>query len=138
MTYLSLSIMSASVLDESLERAKAYVSALLLPQDIDRSVIRRYFRRALRNKAWSRLSREARALLYLASRIVDRVKSRLLRGALLNIFLEIELAVARGRALLVAVAHLLSKGLKPLKNSLGKLVVMGLNILNHPLLAPRV
>jgi len=92
--------------------------------------------RALRNGAWARLPRESKALLYVASRMVSRVRSPALREALSNIFLQVELAVARGRALLAAAAHLLSRGLNPLDKPMEALVILGISIINHPLLSP--
>ena len=136
LTYLSAAITSAASEPHAVGEARRIASRLLLPPTLTGRIIKRYLERALRNGAWARLPREAKALLYAASKTVSRVRSPALREALSNIFLQVELAVARGKALLAATAHLLSKGLNPLNKPKEALIILGISIINHPLLAP--
>jgi len=131
-----LSVLSPQLLS----RAREVVASLLVPSKppIPVSTVRLYLRRAFRNGAWARLSQFQRALLLVVSRVVSIVKSRALVDVLKDVFLEIELATARGRAVLTAVVHLLSKTPRLLsmllRRGLDMLVALGLQLLNHPLL----
>jgi len=77
-------------------------------------------------------------LLLAVSKAVSIVRSQALVDVLRDVFLEIELATARGRAVLAAVVHLLSKTPRLLstllRRGLDMLIALGLQLLNHPLL----
>jgi len=131
-----LSVLSPQLLS----RAREVAVSLLVPSKppISVSTVRWYLHRALRNGSWARLSRLQRALLLVASKTVKTVKSQALVEVLKEIFLEVELATARGKAVLAAIVHLLSKTPHLLstlvKRGLDMLVALGLQLLNHPLL----
>jgi len=129
-----LSVLSPQLLS----RAREVAVSLLVPSKPPISVSTVRLHRALRNGSWARLSRLQRALLLVASKTVKTVKSQALVEVLKEIFLEVELATARGRAVLAAIVHLLSKTPHLLstlaKRGLDMLIALGLQLLNHPLL----
>ena len=136
MTYLA-QLMTTNVSPPDAE-ARRLATTILVPNKITRPLIQRYLARALRNGAWHRLAHEARALLLVAAKIIAAVRSPRLREVLTSIFLEIELVTARGKAVLLAVTHLLGCGEKPTAKPLQMLLYMGLSILNNPFLNPEL
>jgi len=136
LTYLIKQMKAAEDFVSAGSRAKSLFADLILPKEITQAVVERYFRRALRNGGWRRLTRYQRALLFVAARVVKVVRSDILRRALQEIFVEVELATTRGRALLMGLTLTLNKAgeklLQYLRN-LEELLCIGLNYLNHPL-----
>lgn len=124
----------------ALEEARALAIELLTPRPpIPRSSLAHLLRRALRNGGWKRLTREQRALLLAAVKAGKKVyKAKPLVDLLRVIWLEVELATTRGKAVLAALAKLLSESLNRLWNTLRRglhsLITLGLQHLNHPLL----
>jgi len=117
------------------ERARGILAKATLPRVITSAVIDRYVRKAWRSGAWRSLPREARALLLLARRVVAVVRSPILRRVLERIFLEIELSTLRGRALFAGIIAVLEKGVlraRDILGSLGRVLVIGLSLLNSP------
>jgi len=104
----------------------------LLPGEINRDVVEHYVRKALRSNAWTRLKRESRALL-LATRSLKAIKSRVLRGILEEIFLEIELSTLRGRAVFYGVLLALRQGLIHILGDIKRIITLGVGYLNLPL-----
>lgn len=110
------------------------VSRVLIPKVITRSVIESYLCRALRSRAWFRLSRVERALLKVAHRVVEVVKSPALADVLRKVFLEIELNSLKGRALYFGFLLALRMG-EPLAHLLRRLtyvMMLGINYLSNP------
>ena len=128
------------------EEALALAERLLAPAGpLPRTAVRLLLARARRNGAWSRLPREARALLAAAAGAPVAVyRSPLLLAALRRAWLQVELATARGRAVMAALTHLLAQEAPSLparllhRNGLNKLLALGIQLLNHPLLAKTV
>lgn len=124
------------------EKALAMAEELLAPAGpIPRTAIEDLLRRALRNGGWRLLTREERALLLAASRAKVRVyRAKPLVALLRRVWVRVEQATARGRAVVAALAHLASKGALsstgPAVRMLHRLVAIGLQLLNHPLLGP--
>ena len=119
-------------------RAKEILTHILIPEHIDSKLISYYYlRKALRVGAWRSLSREARALLIVASRVsLKTVKSRVLKEVLKSVFLEIELHTLKGKALLYGILTQLRRGVSKLVDILKdvtKLLCLGISYLNNPL-----
>ncbi len=113
-----------------ISKAKSVLAGLILPRRIGRFEVERYYRKAHRTRAWRRLSREARALLQAARRVVRaEVRSPALRSVLTEIFLSIELHTLRARAMLHALIKLLARGAEVISERLNPstLLVIGLN-----------
>ena len=135
MTYLALMVDAGERLGEELRHGLADVLAnVLLSKVIDRGVIERYIRRALRNGSWFKLSKLQRALLKVASRVVKVVKSPTLAEVLKKALLEIELNTLKGKALYYGLLTALSIGepLNKLLNRLTYVMMLGINYLNNP------
>ena len=117
-------------------RARELLTLILIPQRINSHVINYYLRKALRVGAWRGLSREARALLIVASRVgLKSVRSQILREVLRRIFLEIELHTLKGKALLYGILIQLRRGVSKLVDMLGeltKILCIGISYLNNP------
>ncbi|QOR94568.1 hypothetical protein IMZ38_01110 [Thermosphaera chiliense] len=116
----------------SLEVARSLVAEHLVPENIDRDVLKRYVRKALRNGAWRRLRRESRALLWAAAKHLHKVKSPVLRDVLRGILLEIELSTLRGRAVFYGALLALRQGLTQVLGNLKRLITLGVGYLNLP------
>ena len=135
MTYLAFMVDAGEGFGEELEREVTDVLAdVLLPKVINREVIERCIRRALRNGSWFKLSKLQRALLKAASRVVKVVKSPVLAEALKRVLLEIELNTLKGKALYYGLLTALSIGepLNKLLNRLTYVMMLGINYLNNP------
>lgn len=124
-------------------RAAELAERLLAPAGpLPRAAVERLLARARRNGAWPRLPREQRALLVAAASAHARLyRSPMLLSALRRAWLAVELATTRGRAVLAALTHLLARspGLphRLLRRGLAALLALGVQLLNHPLLAGR-
>lgn len=107
---------------------------LLVPREVTRHDILSYIRKALRTGAWYSLNRAQRSLLWLASRVVNVVRSPVLKKVLKEIFLQIELAGVKGRALYYGLLVMLSRGitLKDAARNLSTLLYVGIGYLNNP------
>ncbi len=117
---------------DSLEMARSLVAKHLVPASIDKDVLERYMRKALRNGAWRRLPRESRLLLWAAAKHLRRVKSPVLRDVLRRILLEIELSTLKGRAVFYGALLALRQGLTQALNNLKRLITLGVSYLNLP------
>ena len=119
-----------------LPKAKELLTLILIPQRINSHIITYYLRKALRVGAWRGLSKEARALLIVASRVGLRmVRSQILREILRRILLEIELHTLKGKALLYGILIQLRRGVSKLVDMLGeltKILCIGISYLNNP------
>lgn len=107
---------------------------LLVPREVTRHDMLSYIRKALRTGAWLSLNRTQRSLLWLASRVVNVVRSPVLKKALEEIFLQIELAGVKGRALYYGLLVMLSWGitLRDAVRDLSTLLYVGISYLNNP------
>lgn len=119
--------------------ARELVSRLLLPKTLTRSILQKYIRKAIQNRSWFKLSQLQRALIYTASKIVEKVKSPILRQLLEEILLTIELATTKGQALYYGTIlltkqapHLIKQLLTQTKQLLAKILFLGINYLNNP------
>jgi len=117
------------------EHAKKVLLKLFIPSKISRSVIEKFFRKALRTGIWKSLKPEQKALI-LALRIWRReVKSRKLTEIVKGIFLEIELSTFRGKAFLYGIAITIKNRTGILKNifkNIGYILATGILYLNNP------
>ena len=117
------------------EHAKKVLLKLFIPSKISRSVIEKFFRKALRTGIWKSLKPEQKALI-LALRIWRReVKSRKLTEIVKGIFLEIELSTFRGKAFLYGIAITIKNRTGILKNifkNIGYILATGIMYLNNP------
>ena len=135
MTYLALMVDASEDFEEGQKRKVADVLAdVLLPKVIDRGVIERCIRRALRNRSWFKLSKLQRALLKVASRVVKVVKSPTLAEVLKKALLEIELNSLKGRALYFGflIAMRMGEPLTHLFRRLTYVMMLGINYLSNP------
>jgi len=127
---------------EANRKALELAERLLAPAGpLPRTAVKRLLARARRNGAWPRLPRETRALLQAAAAAKTRVyRSQPLLEALRRAWLQVELATARGRAVLAALTHILARSPSRLttilRRGLDALLALGIQVLNHPLLAP--
>jgi len=117
------------------EHAKKVLLKLFIPSKISRSVIEKFFRKALRTGIWKSLKPEQKALI-LALRIWRReVKARKLTEIVKGIFLEIELSTFRGKAFLYGIAITIKNRIGILKNifkNIGYILATGIMYLNNP------
>ena len=117
------------------EHAKKVLLKLFIPSKISRSVIEKFFRKALRTGIWKSLKPEQKALI-LALRIWRReVKSRKLTEIVKGIFLEIELSTFRGKAFLYGIAITIKNRTGILKNifkNISYILATGIMYLNNP------
>jgi len=117
------------------EHAKKVLLKLFIPSKISRSVIEKFFRKALRTGIWKSLKPEQKALI-LALRIWRReVKSIKLTEIVKGIFLEIELSTFRGKAFLYGIAITIKNRTGILKNifkNIGYILATGIMYLNNP------
>ena len=121
-------------------KALALAEELLAPAGpIPRAAVERLLRRALRNGGWRLLTREQQALLYAAAHAEAKVyRAPLLLSLLRAIWVRVEQATARGKAVVAALAHLAARGtalpVSAARRMLGRLVALGLQLLHHPIL----
>jgi len=135
----------AEAYTQALARARAKALDILTPRGpIPRKALEKLYKRALRNGAWHKLTPEQKSLLLAATRTKIKVyRSNTLIKTIRSIWLQVELATTRGKAILTALAHIiasvsLSSSLN-IENKLGldKLVAIGLQALNHPFLVEK-
>jgi len=136
MSLIASAIATHTISSEVISRAKLVLSRILF-KTLTSTLITSYIRRALRLRIWFKLPPESRALLLALIKTVDRVKSRALHQIVSRILIEIEIATLRGKALLLGVIHSLRQGVQKVANDIKKLLVIGLQLLNHPLIAFR-
>ncbi|MEM2471392.1 MAG: hypothetical protein QXQ96_02600 [Sulfolobales archaeon] len=108
---------------------------LLAPRIITSEVVTKYVRKALRLGVWRELALEARALLTICRRLPKPVRSHTLAHVLSKIFLEIELAGLKGKALFYGSIEFLKKGmgsLKDIPSNAEKILCLGIMYLNNP------
>ena len=136
MSLIASALATHTISSEVISRAKLILSRILF-KTLTSTLITSYIRRALRLKIWFKLPPESRALLLALIKTVNRVKSQVLHQIVSRILIEIEIATLRGKALLLGVIHSLRQGVQQVVNDIKKLLVIGLQLLNHPLLAFR-
>ncbi len=119
--------------------AKHVASEVLIPKTITSHLLRKYVRKAIQNRVWHKLPQVSRALLYLASKIVYKVKSPLLLKILREIILTIELETVRGKAvyygtlmLIRQEPKLVGKIVAKAKTMFNKILFLGISYLNNP------
>jgi len=117
------------------EEAKRLLMGVVVPEKISRTVVEKFFRKALRTGVWRFLRAEQKALI-LALRVWGReVRSGRLLEIVRGIFLEIELSTLRGKALLYGIAIAIKSGSEALKNlfkNIGYILATGIMYLNNP------
>ncbi len=118
---------SGEILEEAFRRLREAVD----PGVIDRAVVERYIRKAVRTGAWRSLSCESRSLL-LASRFLSKVRSPVLKNIILDIMASIELYTIRGRAIFYGVLLALKQGLVNALSNLRRIITLGIGYLNLP------
>jgi len=116
---------------EAVEEAFRRLREAIDPGVIDRAVVKRYIRKAVRTGAWRSLSYESRSLL-LASRFLPRVRSPVLKNIILDIMASIELYTTRGRAIFYGVLVALKQGLVSVLSNLRRIITLGIGYLNLP------
>jgi len=101
----------------------SYVRSILLEKPFKREYLCRLVKRAWRTGVWYKLSIEQRSLLYLTSKIVEVVRSKVLEKLIEEIAYMIELSTLKGKAIYYGVIlalrriHILgSKVLNDIKN----------------------
>ena len=121
------------------EEALRLAERVLAPAGpIPRRAVRGLLGRALRNGAWGALPWETRALLLATARAPVRVyRSPMLLALLRRVWLLVELATMRGKAVVAALTHLLARGVAQglyslLRRGLDKLIAIGIQVLNNP------
>jgi len=115
------------VLEEAFRRLREAID----PGVIDKAIIERYIRKAVRTGAWRSLSHESRSLL-LASRFLPRIKSVVLKSIILDIMASIELYTIRGKAVFYGVLVALRQGLASVLSNLRRIITLGIAYLNLP------
>ncbi len=118
-----------------LSLAKEFVAKALIPPRLTRAVLLKYVTRAKRNGAWRTLTKEAKALLLAATKVITEAKSPTLKKALKEALLQIELATLKGIALLHGAIQILKHALYPLISMLNKVtevLCLGILIINNP------
>ncbi|MCY0867653.1 MAG: hypothetical protein OWQ48_00245 [Desulfurococcus sp.] len=114
-----------------LEGAERRVAEILVPRRVTRGVVEKYIRKAIANRSWYTLPRVTRILLLLVRRL-PRVKSPVLTGILREIFLKVELASLKGRAILYGILVALGGRLTEILGNVKRLLTLGLFYLNQP------
>jgi len=99
MTYLALMVSNFNAGPHLEGEVLKFLSEVLLPKVITRSIIERHLRKAYMNRSWFTLNRFQRALLRVAPKVVSTVKSPTLINVLKRIFIMIKLGNLRGRVL---------------------------------------
>ena len=120
----------------TIEVAKEFVAKALIPPRLTRNVLLKYITRAKRNGAWRTLSKEAKALLLVAAKVITEAKSPTLKKALKEALLQIELATVKGKALLYGILIQFRRGTSELTSTLRdltKTLCIGISYLNNPL-----
>ena len=120
----------SNVLEEALD--------VLTPRGpLPRSAVSMLLRRAVRNGAWRLLSSGLRAFLFAAARAPIRVyRSPLLVGLIRRVWLLVELATVRGRAVVAALLSIVARGGSWLaalaRRGLDSLLALGIQLLHDP------
>ncbi|MEM1731204.1 MAG: hypothetical protein QXV81_08770 [Ignisphaera sp.] len=134
-----LAEMSSKGLENRLvEYVKSLMTKIIAPSfDSAGSTIKTYIRKAVRTGAWRSLKPESRALLLALRSWKRSVKSLVLRSILTRIFVEIELHTTRGKAIFYGILEAMRKArevLSDLSGNLSKIIAMGIQYMNLPLL----
>jgi len=116
---------------EAVEEAFRRLREAIDPGVIDKAIIERYIRKAVRTGAWRSLSYESRSLL-LASRFLPRIKSVVLKNIILDIMASIDLYTIRGKAVFYGVLIALKQGLASVLSNLKRIITLGIAYLNLP------
>lgn len=120
---------------DTIEVAKEFVAKALIPPRLTRNVLLKYVTRAKRNGAWRTLSKEAKALLLTAAKVITEAKSPTLKKALKEALLQIELHTLKGKALLHGAIQILKHAphaLIDLLKRVTEVLCLGIQILNNP------
>lgn len=134
-----LAEMSSKDLGERLvEHVKLLMTKIINPVfNLVGGTVQSYIRKAIRTGAWKNLKPESRALLLVLRSWKRRVKSPALQSIILRIFVEIELYTTRGKAIFYGILEAMRKSrevLSDLSRNLSKIIVMGIQYMNLPLL----
>ncbi len=120
------------------QKAKELTAKVLLPKNITPQTVEKYFRKALRIKAWHHLNQIQKGILYL-TRKLTQIKSPTLKETLKQIFTEIELHTLKGKALyygiLILQKDLTLKHTLKISNIIKQattLLAIGISYLNNP------
>jgi len=141
--YVPPAVRLAEVSSKGLEdRVVEYVKSLMtkviaLSFDSAGGTVKTYIRKAVRTGAWRHLKSESRALLLALRSWKRSVKSPVLRSILTRIFVEIELHTTRGKAIFYGILEAMREArevLSDLSRNLSKIVAMGIQYMNLPLL----
>ena len=135
MTYHTSTVGAGNDLEKRTEpNINDVLAHVLLPEVIDRHIIKYYIYRAFRNRAWHKLSKHQKALLKVASKVVNTVRSPTLARVLRKIILEVELHTLKGRAIYYGLLTALSTGelLSELLKRPTYVMMLGINYLNNP------
>ncbi|MEM1661184.1 MAG: hypothetical protein QXR17_08635, partial [Candidatus Bathyarchaeia archaeon] len=124
------------------DRVVEYVKSLMtkviaLSFDSVGGTVKTYIRKAVRTGAWRSLKPESRALLLALRSWKRSVKSLVLRSILTRILVEIELHTTRGKAIFYGILEAMRKArevLSDLSRNLSKIIAMGIQYMNLPLL----
>ncbi|MEM0066688.1 MAG: hypothetical protein QXH88_07190 [Sulfolobales archaeon] len=134
-----LAEMSSKGLENRLvEYVKSLMTKIIAPSfDSAGGTVKTYIRKAVRTGAWRSLKPESRALLLALRSWKRSVKSLVLRSILTRIFVEIELHTTRGKAIFYGILEAMREArevLSDLSGNLSKIIVMGIQYMNLPLL----
>ncbi|MEM1983577.1 MAG: hypothetical protein QXZ63_07975 [Sulfolobales archaeon] len=120
------------------EHVKSLMTKVIAPSlDSVGGTVKTYIRKAVRTGAWRSLKPESRALLLALRSWKRSVKSLVLRSILTRIFVEIELHTTRGKAIFYGILEAMREArevLSDLSRNLSKIIVMGIQYMNLPLL----
>jgi len=121
------------------EQVMDLLSKIILPRQFNKAVLKRYFRRALNNGAWYRLSKVERSLLWLTIRIIDKIKSPILYNSIKKILLNIEMNTFRAKALyhgliiyMHRIANKINITIKEILSNIKTIFYLGLDHINNP------
>ncbi|MEM1623828.1 MAG: hypothetical protein QW543_06855 [Sulfolobales archaeon] len=141
--YVPPAVRLAEMSSKGLEdRVVEYVKSLMtkviaLSFDSVGGTVKTYIRKAVRTGAWRHLKPESRALLLALRSWKRSVKSLVLRSILTRILVEIELHTTRGKAIFYGILEAMRKArevLSDLSRNLSKIIAMGIQYMNLPLL----
>lgn len=129
---------SKSLGDRLVEHVKSLMTKVVAPSfNSAGGTVKAYIRKAVRTGAWRSLKPESRALLLALRNWRRSVKSLVLQSILSRIFVEIELHATRGKAIFYGILEAMRGArevLSDLSGNLSKIVAMGIQYMNLPLL----
>ncbi len=117
------------------QKAKQLLAQILLPKTITPQAIEKYFRKALRTKAWYTLKPETKALILALRKWKHQIKSQTLTQTLKGILTHIELHTLKGKAIYYGIILTLKNTktrLAELLKNTTQLLITGIFYLNNP------